>query len=157
MPDFNYFVLGASLLFHLVYGAVFGLLAGRTTGVMLIDTKVDGRRNDRVIGNLLIIPFYLKIKSKMTSMKLLINEMDTNTLDTNSLNIDINNSIDSNKQKKIRILVSGASGFIGRRLVRRLLVSPSTTNWSIRCTTRKPNSFSKYFQNGRDNLELVQA
>jgi len=30
-----YFVLGASLLFHLVYGAVFGLLAGRMTGVKL--------------------------------------------------------------------------------------------------------------------------
>src|SRR5688500_4122124 len=93
----------------------------------------------------------------MTSMKLLITEMDANTLDTNSLNIDTDNCIDSNKQKKIRILVSGASGFIGRRLVRRLLVSPSTTNWRIRCMTRKPNSFSKYFQNGRDNLELVQA
>lgn len=90
-------------------------------------------------------------------MKLLISEMDANTLDTNSLNIDTDNCIDSNKQKKIRILVSGASGFIGRRLVRRLLVSPSTKNWSIRCMTRKPNSFSKYFQNGRDNLELVQA
>ena len=84
--------------------------------------------------------------------------MDANTLDTNSLNIDTDNcSYDSNKQKKIRILVSGASGFIGRRLVRRLLVSPSTTNWRIRCMTRKPNSFFKYFQNGRDNLELVQA
>ena len=90
-------------------------------------------------------------------MKLLINEMDANTIDTNRLNIGTNNSLDSNKQKKIRILVSGASGFIGRRLVRRLLLSPSTTNWSIRCMTRKPHSFSRYFQNGRDNLELVQA
>src|SRR3989337_1005949 len=93
----------------------------------------------------------------MTSMKLLINEMDANTIDTNRLNIGTNNSIDSNKQKKIRVLVSGASGFIGQRLVRRLLISPSTTNWSIRCMTRKPHSFSRYFQNGRNNLELVQA
>lgn len=30
-----YFVLGASLLFHLVYGAVFGLLVGRMTGVKI--------------------------------------------------------------------------------------------------------------------------
>ncbi|MGA6989237.1 MAG: hypothetical protein WBX81_02380 [Nitrososphaeraceae archaeon] len=35
-----YFVLGASLLFHLVYGAVFGLLAGRMTGVKLAMRKV---------------------------------------------------------------------------------------------------------------------
>ncbi|HEX7274855.1 MAG TPA: NAD(P)H-binding protein [Nitrososphaeraceae archaeon] len=95
-------------------------------------------------------------------MKLLINEMETNTLEknnlkTNSRYIGTNNSIDANRQKKIRILVSGASGFIGKRLVRRLLISPSTINWSIRCMTRKPNSFSKYFHNGIDNLELVQA
>jgi hypothetical protein len=35
-----YFVLGASLLFHLVYGAVFGLLAGRMTGVNFIRPKL---------------------------------------------------------------------------------------------------------------------
>ena len=93
----------------------------------------------------------------MTSLKLLINEMDTNDLEPNRLDMGIDNSIDRNKQKKIRILVSGASGFIGRRLVRRLLVSPSTTNWSIRCMTRKAHSLSSYFQNDRDNLEFVQA
>jgi hypothetical protein len=42
-----YFVLGASLLFHLVYGAVFGLLAARMTGVKLstrklIDVRIKG-------------------------------------------------------------------------------------------------------------------
>ena len=42
-----YLVLGASLLFHLVYGAVFGLLAGRMTGVKLstpklIDARIKG-------------------------------------------------------------------------------------------------------------------
>jgi hypothetical protein len=35
-----YFVLGASLLFHLVYGAVFGLLAGRMTAVKLSTPKL---------------------------------------------------------------------------------------------------------------------
>jgi hypothetical protein len=35
-----YFVLGASLLFHLVYGAVFGLLAGRMTGVKISTRKL---------------------------------------------------------------------------------------------------------------------
>lgn len=37
-------VLGASLLFHLVYGAVFGLLAGRMTGVKLSTQKLLGAR-----------------------------------------------------------------------------------------------------------------
>jgi hypothetical protein len=39
-----YLVLGASLLFHLVYGVVFGLLAGRMTGVRLSTPKlIDAR------------------------------------------------------------------------------------------------------------------
>jgi len=37
-------VLGASLLFHLVFGAVFGLLAGRMTGVKLSMRKLLGAR-----------------------------------------------------------------------------------------------------------------
>jgi hypothetical protein len=42
-----YFVLGASLLFHLIYGAIFGLLAGRMTGVKLstrelMDVRIKG-------------------------------------------------------------------------------------------------------------------
>jgi uncharacterized protein YbjT (DUF2867 family) len=93
----------------------------------------------------------------MTSLKLLINEADTNELEPKRLETDTKHSIDANKQKKVRILVSGASGFIGRRLVRKLLVSPGTTNWSIRCMTRKAQSLSNYFQNDRDNLEFVQA
>lgn len=90
-------------------------------------------------------------------MKLQINEIDKNILKKNKLDIDTNNNIVSNKQKKIRILVSGASGFIGQRLVRRLLVSSSTTKLSIRCMTRKPHSISRYFQDDRENLEVVQA
>jgi uncharacterized protein YbjT (DUF2867 family) len=93
----------------------------------------------------------------MTSLKLLINELDTNDLESMRLDTGTGYYINANKQKKIRILVSGASGFIGRRLVRKLLVSPGTTNWSIRCMTRKAQSLSSYFQNDRDNLEFVQA
>ena len=93
----------------------------------------------------------------MATLKLLMNEMDSNDLRPNRLDMGTDNSIDRNKQKKIRILVTGASGFIGRRLVRRLLNSSSTTNWSIRCMTRKVQSLSSYFQNDRDNLEFVQA
>ena len=93
----------------------------------------------------------------MTSLNLLANEMDTDDLEPRKLDMSTNNSIGTNKPKKIRILVSGASGFIGRRLVRKLLVSSSTTNWSIRCMTRKAHSLSSYFQNDKDNLEFVQA
>lgn len=39
-----YFVLGASLLFHLVYGAIFGLLAGRMTGASISTLRfMDAR------------------------------------------------------------------------------------------------------------------
>ena len=93
----------------------------------------------------------------MTWLKMLMNEMDSNDLGLNRLDMGTHNSTDTNKQKKIRILVSGASGFIGRRLVKRLLVSPNTSNWSIRCMTRKAHSLSSYFHNDRENLEFVQV
>ena len=90
-------------------------------------------------------------------MKLVINELDTNDLKSKKMDRVTDNSFDANKQKQIRILVSGASGFIGRRLVRRLLLWPGSTNWSIRCMTRNANSLSGYFQDDRGNLEFVQA
>ncbi len=89
-------------------------------------------------------------------MKLLINELNTKP-QSKTIDTATQNSSDANKQKEIRILVSGASGFIGRRLVRRLLASPRITNWSIRCMTRNTHSLSGYFQDDRDNLEFVQA
>ena len=90
-------------------------------------------------------------------MKLVINEHDTNDLKSKKMDTGTDNSFDANKQKQIRILVSGASGFIGRRLVRRLLLRPGSTNWSIRCMTRNANLLSGYFQDDRGNLEFVQA
>lgn len=89
-------------------------------------------------------------------MKLIVNELDTK-LHSKKIDISADNSIAAYKQKEIRILVSGASGFIGRRLVRRLLSSPSSTNWNIICMTRNTHSLSDYFQNDGDNLEFVQA
>jgi len=90
-------------------------------------------------------------------MKLVINELDTNDLQSKKMDRVTDNSMEANKRKEIRILVSGASGFIGRRLVRRLLLWPGSTNWSIRCMTRNANSLSGYFQDDRGNLEFVQA
>jgi uncharacterized protein YbjT (DUF2867 family) len=92
-----------------------------------------------------------------STMKLVINELDTNDLKSKKMDTGTDNSFDANKQKQIRMLVSGASGFIGRRLVRRLLLSPGSTNWSIRCMTRNANLLSGYFQDERGNLEFVQA
>jgi len=90
-------------------------------------------------------------------MKLVINELDTNDLQSKKMDRVTDNSMEANKRKEIRILVSGASGFIGRRLVRRLLLWPGSTNWSIRCMTRNANLLSGYFQDDRGNLEFVQA
>jgi len=90
-------------------------------------------------------------------MKLVINELDTNDLQSKKMDTGTDNSMEANKRKEIRILVSGASGFIGRRLVRRLLLWPGSTNWSIRCMTRNANLLSGYFQDDRGNLEFVQA
>ena len=90
-------------------------------------------------------------------MKLVINELDTNDLQSKKMDRVTDNSMEANKRKEIRILVSGASGFIGRRLVRRLLLWPGSINWSIRCMTRNANSLSGYFQDDRGNLEFVQA
>ena len=89
-------------------------------------------------------------------MKQLIKDLDTE-LQSKKIDTATQKSIDANKQKQIRILVSGASGFIGRRLVKKLLASPSITNCSIRCMTRDAHSLSGYFQNDKDNLEFVQA
>ena len=90
-------------------------------------------------------------------MKLVINELDTNDLQSKKMDRVTDNSMEANKRKEIRILVSGASGFIGRRLVRRSLLWPGSINWSIRCMTRNANSLSGYFQDDRGNLEFVQA
>ena len=60
------------------------------------------------------------------------------------------------ENRAANILVTGASGFIGSRLVKRLLSICGTTNWNIRCMTRDPNSISRYF-NQKDHVEFVRA
>ena len=87
-------------------------------------------------------------------MKLQLN----NTQDKNELKI-VPRYITKTSDKENRganILVTGASGFIGSRLVKRLLSICGTTNWNIRCMTRDPNSISRYF-NQEDHVEFVRA
>lgn len=57
------------------------------------------------------------------------------------------------------ILVTGASGFIGSRLVKRLLAVATSKNYTIRCMTRDIDSLSKYFQDDehKEHLEFVHA
>jgi len=55
------------------------------------------------------------------------------------------------------ILVTGASGFIGSRVVKRLLADTATTNCTIRCMTRNTDSLSSYFQESNHRLEIVNA
>ena len=87
-------------------------------------------------------------------MKLQLN----NTQDKNELKI-VPRYVTRGSGKENRganILVTGASGFIGSRLVKRLLSICGTTNWNIRCMTRDPNSISRYF-NQEDHVEFVRA
>src|SRR4029078_12686251 len=56
------------------------------------------------------------------------------------------------------ILVTGASGFIGSRLVKKLLTVATTTgNYKIKCMTRDTDSLSSHFQVGDNSLEIVLA
>ena len=55
------------------------------------------------------------------------------------------------------ILVTGASGFIGSRLVKKLLAIATPGNYNIKCMTRDTDSLSSHFQVGNDRLEIVYA
>jgi uncharacterized protein YbjT (DUF2867 family) len=53
------------------------------------------------------------------------------------------------------ILVTGASGFIGSRVVKRLLAA--NTSCKIRCMTRNTKALSHFFGETSDRLEIVNA
>jgi len=60
-----------------------------------------------------------------------------------------------NQEKKLRILVTGATGFIGSRLTRRLIASGK---YHIRCMTRNPDEiYQKIFGLSENIIEIVRA
>jgi uncharacterized protein YbjT (DUF2867 family) len=62
----------------------------------------------------------------------------------------------STEDPRTTVLVTGASGFIGSRVVKRLLAA--NTNCKIRCMTRNTKALSHFFGNdGNDRLEIVNA
>ena len=63
------------------------------------------------------------------------------------------------EKPRTTILVTGASGFIGSRLVKKLLaVATATTgNYNIKCMTRDTESLSSHFQEDNESLGIVYA
>ena len=51
------------------------------------------------------------------------------------------------------ILVTGVSGFIGSRLVKKLLAIATTGNYNIKCMTRDTDLLSSHFQEDNESLE----
>ena len=61
----------------------------------------------------------------------------------------------SSENARTTVLVTGASGFIGSRVVKRLLAA--NTNYKIRCMTRNTKSLSHFFGKESERLEIVEA
>ena len=59
-----------------------------------------------------------------------------------------------NKKQNLRILVTGATGFIGSRIVKRLLADG---RYKIRCMTRNPENIYELFNLSGDIIEVVKA
>jgi uncharacterized protein YbjT (DUF2867 family) len=59
-----------------------------------------------------------------------------------------------NKNQNLRILVTGATGFIGSRIVKRLLADG---HYKVRCMTRNPENIFDLFNVSGDIIEVVKA
>lgn len=59
-----------------------------------------------------------------------------------------------NTKQNLRILVTGATGFIGSRIVKRLLADG---NYTVRCMTRNPEIIYELFNLSGDIVEVVKA
>ena len=59
-----------------------------------------------------------------------------------------------NKQQNLRVLVTGATGFIGIRIVKRLLADGE---YNVRCMTRNPDSIFDLFNLSGDIIEVAKT
>ena len=69
--------------------------------------------------------------------------------------MDKTNGFDSEENPMTTILVTGASGFIRSRVVKKLLADTIVTKIKIRCMTRNTDLLSSYLQEGNGRLEIV--
>ena len=60
----------------------------------------------------------------------------------------------NNTKQNLRILVTGATGFIGSRIVKRLLADG---HYKVRCLTRNPENIYELFNLSGDIVEVVKA
>jgi len=58
----------------------------------------------------------------------------------------------TNTKQNLRILVTGATGFIGSRIVKRLLADG---HYKIRCMTRNPETIYELFNLSGDIVEII--
>lgn len=69
--------------------------------------------------------------------------------------MDKTNAFDTEENPMTTILVTGASGFIGSRVVKKMLADTIATKSKIRCMTRNTDLLSSYLQEGNGRLEIV--